>query len=197
MTVLVVDDDVHIRELLKSYLEQRGMRPIIAESAEAALALEGLERVQVALLDIRLPGPIDGHALQQELNHRFPDMAKILMSGQADLDDAIAAFSDQAFSFVKKPFSSLKEIGVLIVRAAEARRLEIENRRYAEQLEEANRALAGRVSETTAEAQRYQKILTHLFHVSSGIARIPQPDSVLDFICQAVVEAGAFRQAVI
>ena len=197
LIVLVVDDDAGIRDVLYSYLEQRGMQPLLAESAEAALARSDLDRVQVALVDIRLPGRIDGHALQQELNRRYPDMAKILMSGHADLEDAIAAFADQAFSFVKKPFASLREIGLLIERAAEAKHLEIENRRYAAQLEEANRRLSGQVVETIAETQRYQKILSHLFHVSSTVARLPQPDSVLDFVCQAIVEAGAFRRAVI
>ena len=197
ITVLVVDDEENIRELLRSFLEELGMSVLLAESAEQALARDDLDRVDVAMLDVRLPGRIDGHALQQELNRRFPDMAKILMSGQADLDDAIAAFSDQAFSFAKKPFSSLKEIAVLIERAAEAKRLEIQNRRYAEQLSEANRALAERVTETTAEASRYQRILSHLYLVSSQLGRAEQSDRLLDLICQAVVEAGAFRRAVV
>jgi len=197
LTVLVVDDDAGIREVLRSYLEQRGMRPLVSATAEEALSRSDLDQVQVALLDIRLPGRTDGHALQQELNRRYPDMAKILMSGNADLEDAIAAFADQAFSFIKKPFTSLREIGLLIERAAETKRLEMENLRYAAQLEEANRRLSGQVVETTAEAQRYQRILTHLFSVSSGLGRLSHPDSVLDFVCRAVVEAGAFRRAVI
>lgn len=197
ITVLVVDDEEHIRELLKSFLEQRGMNVLVCGSAEEALARDDLGRVAVALLDIRLPGRTDGHALQKELNRRYPDMAKILMSGQADLDDAIAAFSDQAFSFTKKPFSSLKEIGVLIERAAQTKRLEKQNRDYAAQLREANRALSERVTETTAETSRYQKILSHLYLVSSQLGRIDQTDRLLDFVCQAVVEAGAFHRAVV
>jgi PAS domain S-box-containing protein len=197
ITVLVVDDDVHVRELLKSFLEQQGHVSILAESAEDALALPDLAHVQVAMLDIRLPGTKDGHALQQELNRLYPDMAKILMSGQADLDDAISAFSEQAFSFVKKPFSSLKEIGILIERAAQDKALEIQNRDYSERLREANVALAHKVTERTAESQRYQNILAHLFQVSSGIGRIDQPNDLLDFICQAIVDAGAFRRAVV
>jgi PAS domain S-box-containing protein len=197
ITVLVVDDEEHIRELLKSFLEQRGMTVLLCGSAEEALARDDVGQADVAMLDIRLPGRTDGHALQKELNRRYPDMAKILMSGQADLDDAIAAFSDQAFSFTKKPFSSLKEIGVLIERAAQVKRLEKQNREYAQQLREANRALAERVTETTAEATRYQNILSHLYLVSSQLGRIDQTDRLLDFVCQAVVEAGAFHRAVV
>jgi len=196
-TVLVVDDDPYIRELLKSFLEQKGMRVLLAETAEQALALPELREVEVALLDIRLPGRVDGHALQQELNRSHPDMAKIIMSGQADLDDVIAAFSDQAFSFAQKPFSSLKEIAVLIERAAQSKKLEAENRAYAARLRESNIALSERAAQSSAESERYQQILAHLYQVSAQIGRIAPADSLLDFICQAVVEAGAYRRAVI
>ena len=134
LTVLVVDDEEHILELLKAFFEQTGMRVLTATNAAEALSIAGLEEVQVALLDIHLPGP-DGHHLQKELNRLYPGMAKLLMSGQADLDDVIAGFSDQAFSFVQKPFSSLKEIAVLVRRAAESKRLEIENHDYSQRLE--------------------------------------------------------------
>jgi PAS domain S-box-containing protein len=196
LTVLIVDDDEQILELMYSFLEQRGVEVMTASDADQALALPNLESVNVALLDIQLPGT-SGHALQQELNRRFPDMAKIVMSGQADLDDAIAAFSDQAFTFVKKPFSSLKEIAVLIQRAAESKRLEIENREYAKRLHSTNIELEEKVSEQTAAAQHYQRILTHLFNVSSAIGRVEPANNLLDFVCRAVVEAGAFRRAVI
>ncbi len=196
LKVLIVDDELHIRELLRSFLEGRGMVVQAVETAEDALALPDLSEIQVALLDIQLPGR-DGRELQQELNSRFPGMAKILMSGQADLDDVIAAFADQAFSFIKKPFASLKEIAVLIERAAEVKRLELQNRDYARRLEAHNAALTETVVERTVESQRYQRILEHLFHISSEIGRKEPESRLLDFLCQAVVEAGAYRRAVL
>jgi PAS domain S-box-containing protein len=194
LKVLIVDDELHIRELLRSFLESRGMSVQAVETADDALALPDLAAIEVALLDIQLPGR-DGHELQQELNNRFPGMAKILMSGQADLDDVIAAFSDQAFTFIKKPFSSLKEIAILVERAAETKRLEQQNRDYARRLEAHNVALTETVVERTVETQRYQRILEHLFLISSEIGRKEPASRLLDFVCQAVVEAGAFRRA--
>lgn len=197
ITVLVVDDEPHILELLRSYLEQSGMRVLVAENAARAMALQNLHQVNVALLDIRLPGQSSGHDLLKVLNEKYPDMAKILMSGQAELDDAIAGFAEQAFSFVKKPFSSLREIRLLIERAVESKRYAILNREYARRLEIANSALEEKVAARTADIQRYQRILSHLFSVTSKMGLIEPADSLLDFVCQAIVEAGAFRQAVI
>lgn len=197
LTVLVVDDDEPIREMLRSFLEERGICVLLAANAAETTTQPELETVDVALLDIHLGAGDDGLRLQKELNRRFPDMAKIIMSGQADLDDVIAAYSDQAFSFVSKPFSSLKEIALLIERAAQAKRLEIENRDYAAQLRAANSELRSEVAVRTEESRRFQTILAHLFDVSSQIGRLGHSEAVLNFLCQAVVEAGAFQRAAI
>jgi PAS domain S-box-containing protein len=191
-----VDDEEQILELLRSFLEQRGMRVVTAENAEQALSLPDLAQVQVALLDIRLPGT-NGHALQQELNLRFPDMAKILMSGQADLDDVISAYSDQAYSFIKKPFSSLKEIAVLIERAAQNKALETQNRSYIQRLEESSSALKAKTDEANGGEQRLHRILAHFYAAGSQMAHIESPDTLLDFVCRSLVEAQAFARAVI
>ncbi|HEY3296042.1 MAG TPA: ATP-binding protein [bacterium] len=193
LTVLVVDDDEYILELLKAFFEQTGMRVFTAANAEDALALPRLEQVHVALLDVQMPGA-NGHDLQKELNRRFPDMAKILMSGQADLDDVIAGFADQAFSFVQKPFSSLKEIAVLVRRAAQHKELEIRNREYAHRLEESNQALAERLAEQ-GEGVRLRDIMSHLYFAAPQIAKLETADAVLEYICRALVDAGAFERA--
>lgn len=197
LTVLVVDDEPHVLEMLRSYLEQRGMTVFTATGSEQALMSDWLDQVSVALIDIHLPGPLDGRELLQVLNAKYPDMAKILMSGQGSLDDAIAGFAHAAFTFVKKPFASLQEIWLLIERAAESKRLELEKRRYAQRLEMANLDLEKKVAERAAEAQRYQRVLAHLFTVTSRMGLVEAADSLLDLVCQAIVEAGAFCQAAI
>jgi PAS domain S-box-containing protein len=197
LTVLVVDDEPHVLDLLKSYLEQAGMSVLSTPSAEQALALPQLDRAHVALLDIRLPGKLNGHELLRILNDRHPDMAKILMSGQAELDDAISGYAEQAFSFIKKPFGSLHEIRLLIERAAESKRLVQANRLYADQLKVERASLEEKAAERAMEMRRYQRILAHLFAVTSRFGSVESADNLLDFVCQAIVEAGAFRQAVI
>ena len=197
LTVLVVDDEPHILDILKSFLEQSGMSVVTVADGEHALSLKQLKRVHVALLDIRLPGKLDGHALLKALNERFPDMAKILMSGNAELDDAIKGFAEEAFSFIRKPFGSLEEVRLLIERAAEAKRLESDNLLYSQQLEQSNADLEAKVAERTAQMQHYQRVLSHLFTVTSQMGLVEPADSLLDFVCQSIVEAGAFRQAVI
>jgi PAS domain S-box-containing protein len=195
--VLIVDDDPYILNLLKSFLEQKGMKITTAANAEDAIALSNLDEIHIALLDLRLPGVKDGQALCRDLNIKYPDMAKILMSGNADLENAVAALSEQVSSFVTKPFSSLREIGLLIERAVESKQLEIQNRVLTTALQANNIELAERVNARLSETQHYQRILSYLFQASSQIGRIERTETLLDYLCQSVVEAGAFRRAAV
>ncbi len=197
LTVLVVDAEPHVLEMLRSYLEQSGMAVITATSAEQALALKTLAGVQVALVDAHLPQPMDSPTLVKALTTAHPDIATILLSRDGNSDDTIAAFGTSVFAAAKKPFSSLQEIRLLIERAAEVKRLAAENRLVQLQLDDSRADLEQKISDRHAELQRYQRMLTHLFAATSRMGLLEAPDSLLNFVCQAIVEAGAFRQAVI
>ncbi len=197
LTVLVVDAEPHVLDMLRRYLEQGGMTVLTATDAEQALALKTLSRVQVALVDIRLPGPMDGHGLVRALKAAYPGMAEILLSRDANLDEAISVAATEVFSVVKKPFASLSEVRLLVERAAEVKRLEAENRRIRQQLESSTADLEQRVAERSGEMQRYQRVLTHLFTAMSRMGLVDAADSLLNFVCQSIAEAGAFRQVVV
>ena len=77
-TILIVDDDPNVLGMLKAFLEQEGYRVWSAATGEEASALPHLEDVDVALLDLRLPGDIDGLALVRDFKGRFPQMLKIV-----------------------------------------------------------------------------------------------------------------------
>lgn len=183
--------------MLGAFLEQVGYRVHRAATGEEAAALPELERVDLALIDLRLPGSVDGHALVRDFNQRFPRMLKIIISGKGDLDDAIAAIEEHIFAYVKKPFPSLREVGLLVQRALDQGRLVRENAAYQERLERLNRELEKRVEERAAKVIRYRDTLSHLFKVSSHIGTLETIDRMLGFICQALVDAGLFKRAVL
>jgi len=183
--------------MLGAFLEQEGYRVCSASTGEEAAALPRLGEVSLALIDLRLPGRVDGHALVRDFNQRFPRMTKIIMSGMGDLDDAIAGIDEHIFAYLKKPFPSLREVRVLVQRALEQGRLERDNVAYHERLEKLNRELEKTVDERSAEALRYRDTLSYLFRISSSIATLDTVDRMLEFICQALVDAGLFKRAVL
>ncbi len=83
-SILIVDDEVMIRENLKAYLEDEGMQVIAVESGEEALRyVESGRSFAVCIMDMRLPG-MDGHASIRSLHALCPEMQFIVHTGSTD-----------------------------------------------------------------------------------------------------------------
>ncbi|GAP35085.1 sigma 54-interacting transcriptional regulator [Piscinibacter sakaiensis] len=101
--VLVVDDDADLLRLLTMRLQAAGHRVTAVDSAEAALAAVALERPQLVLSDVRLPGR-DGLALFDELRRSHPALPVILLTAHGTIPDAVEATARGVFSYLTKPF---------------------------------------------------------------------------------------------
>ena len=101
--VLVVDDDADLLRLLTMRLQAAGHRVSAVASAEAALAQIAIERPQLVLSDVRLPGR-DGLALFDELRQRHPALPVILLTAHGTIPDAVEATARGVFSYLTKPF---------------------------------------------------------------------------------------------
>jgi CheY-like chemotaxis protein len=82
-TVLIVEDDAHLRRLTAALLEDEQLETIECESAEAALAVMLMSRRDVAMIfaDVRLRGVMDGIDLAREVKMRWPCLSVVLTSG--------------------------------------------------------------------------------------------------------------------
>jgi DNA-binding NtrC family response regulator len=126
-SVLVVDDEPAMREMLVSLLDESGIRAQPAGSAEEALAASGEEDFDAVVSDIRMPGK-DGITLLGELREARPDTPVILMTAFGSIDSAVEAMRVGAFDYITKPFKRGSVLASL-ERAFERRALEQENRR--------------------------------------------------------------------
>ena len=103
-TIVVVEDDPNIADLLDMYLRRDGHRVIQAADGESALAAVGRERPALVLLDIGLPGSIDGFEVCRRLraNGSVPVM---MLTARGDEIDRVLGFELGADDYVTKPFS--------------------------------------------------------------------------------------------
>jgi excisionase family DNA binding protein len=101
--VLVVDDDVRLREYMRVNLEVEGYTVREAESAEQALAAIEDKAPELVLLDVVMPG-VDGWQLLQKLQELHGSIPVIMFSGQVDERSAAEAEQRGARGFVGKPF---------------------------------------------------------------------------------------------
>jgi len=123
--VLVVDDEVAVRESLESWFRKDGYRTGTAQDARQALERLDEATWDVAIVDIKMPG-MDGLELQRRIREVDPEIAVIILTAYASVDTAVQALKAGAFDYVTKPVDP-DELSHLVRRAVERRRLRSEN----------------------------------------------------------------------
>ncbi len=124
--ILVVDDEVSVRELLRSFLKDIGYTVSAVGSAEEALKVLVDEDIDIVLCDIILPG-LDGMHLLNEIKHAMPDIEVIMITGHGTMETSVEAVSMGAYDYLLKPFEDIDDISFTVGRAAEKRRLSVNN----------------------------------------------------------------------
>ncbi len=128
--LLVVDDELIVRDSLDKWFREEGYDVTVAESAQDALTKMGAKRFDLALVDIKMPG-IDGVELQRRMHEIDPAMLVIIMTGYASVETAIAALKNGAYDYVSKPFDP-DDIAHSVHNALSHKRAEQENVRLRE-----------------------------------------------------------------
>ena len=158
-TILVVDDEEVMREILETLLTREGYDVRLASSGGEGLELARALPFDAAIVDIMMPG-LDGIATLDELKRIDEDLAVIIITAYASVESAISAMKSGAFDYITKPFKN-DEVLVVTRNAMERRRLVTENRSLRQNIQE-----------------RYHKF-------ANIIGRSPRMRQVFDLIIQA------------
>lgn len=128
--ILVVDDEIGIRELLRDILQDEGYHVQLAENAAAAREVRLHERPDVVLLDIWMPD-CDGISLLKEwVNGGLLTMPVIMMSGHGTIDTAVEATRIGAFDFLEKPIALQKLLKTVAIALKQSEQLPKSNVSY-------------------------------------------------------------------
>ena len=158
-SVLIIDDEEIMREILEALLTREGYQVRLAASGEEGLELAKSVPFDAAIVDVMMPG-IDGIATLEELRKYDDDMPVVMVTAFASVETAIAAMKRGAFDYITKPFKN-DEVLVVVRNAIERRQLVAENAALRQTLQ--------------AQYQRFSGI----------IGRSPRMKPVFDLIIQA------------
>jgi DNA-binding NtrC family response regulator len=125
-SVLVVDDEEIMREVLETLLTNEGYRVDLAKTGEEGLEAYGRRAFDVVLLDVSMPG-IGGLRALEEFLKMDSDAVIVMITAYATFDTAIAAWERGAFGCIRKPFQN-EQITATIVAGIKRRRKEEERR---------------------------------------------------------------------
>lgn len=106
-TVLIVDDDPNICELLRLYLENDGFKTIVAGDGEEAVAIARKEQEDLILLDVMLP-KLDGKQVCREIR-KFSNVPIIMVTAKGEVFDKVLGLELGADDYISKPFDA-KEV---------------------------------------------------------------------------------------
>lgn len=149
-TILVVDDDPHIRKLVTVFLQKEGFRTIEAPDGVEALNQMESNKVDLVVLDIMMPN-MDGWELCRELRALY-DIPLLMLTAKGDTSQKVKGFNLGTDDYLVKPFDPLE----LVVRV---------------------KALLKRYQIAVSKLVQFGRIVMdqHTFEVTSGDAKIPLP----------------------
>ena len=168
-TILIIDDDKLIRQIVEDILNKNAYRVLTAANAEEGLAIIKSEKVDIILLDIIMPteSGLDMIPRIKEVNQ---DIAIIIMTAHASTDSAIEAIRKDVFDYVKKPVQS-SELLHSIKNAAEKKRLILANRYLLQSQQERIRKLElfEHISKAVSSTLDLELLLEKIMNISKSI----------------------------
>src|SRR5919197_894659 len=158
-SILVIDDEEIMREILEALLTREGYQVRLASTAAEGLDLARAMPIDAAIVDVMLPG-MDGIAALDELKKIDDDLPVLMITAFASVENAIAAMKRGAFDYITKPFKN-DEVLVVLRNALAQRRLVAENKALRQNLQ------------------------AHANHLGEIIGKSPRMRQVFDLIIQA------------
>ena len=107
-SILVVDDEEGIRYGLEKLFKREGYRVFSAKNFKEAVAIVRENKIDIALLDIRLKGQRDGIDLLKELKYAEPEIVILIITGHGSIDSSVKAMKEGAFDYILKPIDNDK-----------------------------------------------------------------------------------------
>lgn len=127
MSILIVDDEKDIRELVGDILKEEGYAIRLAGNSDDCMAQINQDPPSLLILDIWLKDSrMDGIDILKTVKRDNPDIPIVIISGHGNIEIAVAAINQGAYDFIEKPFN-IDQLMVVVSRAMEASRLRREN----------------------------------------------------------------------
>ena len=186
-SVLIIDDEPNIRRMVGALFGAEGYDVRDAADGASGLRRAAENEPDVVLLDLMMPGELDGLATLERLREGIPDSPVVMMSGRAGLSDAVRATRLGAFTFLEKP---LTPEGVLLAlsSAMELRRARLEARAL-----RADLGLAGQMVGDSAAMQRVRDMIARVGPTDSRVLITGESGVGKELVAAAIHMASSRR----
>jgi two-component system response regulator PilR (NtrC family) len=185
--ILVVDDELSMREVLEIFFMQSGHQVVTA--SDGTVAIERLEQTEFDLVvtDLRMPRT-DGLQVLEASKRIQPDTPVILMTAFASTETALTAMKNGAFDYFTKPFK-LDEIMVVVEKSLEHRRLLQENKKLRAELD--GRQSAGNLIGRSQKMKQVFDLIHRVARTRTNVLILGESGTGKELVARAVHEHSA------
>ncbi len=156
-TILVIDDEEVMRDVLDALLSREGYDVRLASDGHAGLELARSMAFDTAIVDVMMPG-IDGLTVLSELKAIDEDLPVVMVTAFASVETALTAMKKGAFDYITKPFKN-DEVAAVVRNAVERTRLQRENRILKQNLQTQGNRFANIIGRSSKIRQVFDLIM--------------------------------------
>ncbi|HEU4629829.1 MAG TPA: sigma-54 dependent transcriptional regulator [Gemmatimonadaceae bacterium] len=186
-SVLIADDEPNIRRMVGALLRSEGYEVREAPAGREALALALDVEPDVVLLDLMMPGELDGMQVLAQLREQRPELPVVMMSGRAELADAVRATKLGAAQFLEKPLTP-ESVLLALSSAIELRQA----RREARALR-ADLGLSGEMVGDSAAMARVRELIARVAATDARVLVTGESGTGKELVAAAIHEGSARR----
>jgi two-component system response regulator HydG len=189
LNLLIVDDNVSVREACREVAQSLGFNTQVAESAEQAFRVLESAATDAVLIDLKLPGAGGMDILRAVKKHRA-DAIVIVVTGHGTVESAVQAMKNGAYDYVTKPFS-MEELRHLLDRVAIQLRLKTENRLLRETIK-SKQGFANIVGRSP-DMEKLYRIIAKAGQSSHPVLILGESGTGKELVAKSIHTSGIFR----
>ncbi len=190
-TILIIDDDITVRQTLTEFLEDNGFKTLNAENGSTGLEMFRKERPSLVLVDLRM-AEMDGLEVISGIKALSADTPQIVISGAGKIQDVVEALHRGAWDYLLKPIEDLQILFNGVENALETSRLKQENKKYQQDLE---KLISERTQELEQANNHLAQINSHMKQIVETIKSLSSCTTVEDFGVLLLEKIGVQMQA--